>query len=1069
MSIDRRTCFGIPFALSPWLGACGGGGESLLDAETGPSAKALAAVRGRVADTSLTVPPLGKYRSTQPWLFVDAQASTPMTRGAGMWMETPARASLSGAKSGYAWGNYGPSYRFVEQYGQWAWRNPGGDWIDAGGVAQSTARPHFRFTANAATTGASAYTADITAGVEGARSAGRWNGYIVKCSGGQRAIATHHHASLPGPSISVTYTDGTTGTLSCVACTRLTPGTAYTQLGNAEAVIDTAVALEFERAAKPVASATLRITLSQHSATGATITGFLVNPPLNVQPVRAGISVDYPLDANLATNATVLFAHRYQDGSTLQDWIHPQAPVNVWSMNAWSPHLFGTGATNTDRLPYKYNGAPAPGKWFFKQYTSTVSLVNSSYTGNNFAPLAPGLGALRVVVPAANAADGAAFSPAGSLGSDLWAVFDEARCGNLDRVFTRFYVRLGSTAAPLAETKMFRQTGGTAYYASRGGKFGPGVHHWTHYGGNNNVGGKNLGWTNRGAFMELPSDAPMGGVIPGCHSWDMIGYNMQWGQDGGLGGTLMPDRWYCIEVDCQLNTFNPAGGSPADGVMTIYVDGRLAARHTGWRYRDGPIDYAKTTPLTNLAPFRKMGPIGLLLQDYNGGVLPPDRDLVLFYTGIVASTSYVGPMSMSASSDGLKLTGRAWLPNRDDAGEVLMSDLTKLPVNQWLDVAGPGSRLDNVLEFPRPPRAGNSSGDASANIIAAWGGAAWDHQNQRMIIAGGGHGDLAEWATGIYGVSASRLSFERLVNSQSPAAVQSWNYTTHKLEPVSRGNATNVPLTTGVPSFTHTYDGLVWLPPGTPGAGPMKGGLFIPGNARTVVNLDTGVYQTTHWNNPETDIQDWSYCTAFVDGHAVYGPRGSWFHFKYDLTRTQSTTWHPKSFGDMKTAYARCSVPVPYANKMWGWMRERREYVTFATTGIVRVRYGQALIGDADATLHDWTPFIDAVTLVSSDGSHADFNAMTLADEGALSSAGIHYDHAAGCLWIQANPVGGCLYQVTGLATNTWTVRKIAGTEARYAPVHMTYGRFRVATVGGVKLAIRVTGTTDPLQVMRLA
>lgn len=1053
MTLKRRTCFGIPVLLSPWVSACGGGDDQALTP---------AATLPKEPPARPVEPVLGKYRSTQPWLFVDTRASTPTQAGAGSYFETPARATVAAPAAAYNWGTVGPSYRCVEQYGDWAWTHPGGDWINAAGVAQGTSDAHFSFAANAVASGASVYQTDITAAVEAARAAGRWNAYIVKCGGARRAIASHHQPTLPAPQISVTYRDGTSATLRCVACVRLTGGTAYTMVGDPEPLIDAAVALEFERATKPVAGATLHLAITRHTSTPATVSGYLANPPQNIAVVQHGLALAYPGDVGLQADPAVLFAHRYDDGTTLADWVHPWSSLNVWETSNWSPHLFGLGAADATKLPYRYNGAPAPGKWFFKQPTASVSLVRSDYTGEGFAPLAAGLGALRVVTPGAPAPDGASFPPSGGLGADLWAVFDEPRCGTLDRVYTRFYMRIGSAPAPLASTKMFRQNAGTAYYATRGGKFGPGVHHWTYYGGNNNVGGGNIGWTNRGAWREIPADAPVGGVVPACHSWDMIGKNMPWGKDGGLGGALFPDQWYCVEVDCKLNAFSPTGGSPSDGVMTIYIDGRVAAVHTGWKYRDGPIDYNKTPP-TRLAPFRSMGPIGLLLNDYNGGVLPADRDMVIFYTGIVASTSYVGPMSAAAVLP-IRLSNNTWTPNRDAAGDVLLSDYAQLPLNQWVDVAGENNRLDSVIETPHAPRAAGQGGDGTPNIVAAWGGAAWDYVNQRMIIAGGGHADLIEYATGIYGITAGRLRFERLVDSQPPSALQAWNFSTHRLEPVSLGNSGNVPLRTGVPSFGHTFDGMVWLPPGTPGAGAVSGGLYITGMARTVVNLDNSVYQTTNWNNPETDIQDWSYSMSFFDGHTVYGPRAGWFHFKYDLTRTQATTWSVTSFGEMTVNYSKSRVLMPYSNKTWCWMRERREHVAFSAAAVRRTRYGAAI--DAGGT--DWSAYVDTVALTSNDGSHLDFTEKALADDGPLSSAGVHYDDAEACIWLQANNVGGPMYKITGIAGAQWTVQRVAGTAARFAPLRMTYGRFRVAMIGGIKLAMRVSATTDPIQVMRI-
>lgn len=1097
----------------------------------------------------------GKYRMTQPWLFVDPQIGTELQQSAYAYTETPARSTVAAPKQGFSWGDYGPNYYHVEKMSQWAWTNLGGDWINAAGTAQATANPHFTFAANAVTSGASTYTANITAGVQAAQAGNRWNAYIVKCVGGQRSIASQHHPSLTVPSISVTYADATVDTLQCVACARLEGSSTYSRIGSVEHVIATSLALEFERPTKAVASATLTVTLSQHNATPATINGYLANPTTNTNAVVSGIAAAYPLDNGISANANVLFAQDWRDGTTLTDWVIPSTStsgLNVYDVNDWDPAVLGIGSANTAKLPHAYSGLPiaATNKWFHKYpYPANISKVDSNYTGEGFAPLAAGLGAMRVLINRSSAPDDSAFSPVGAYGADLWALFDDANCGTLDRVYLRYYVRFGSAPAPLATTKMFRQNFGTAVYATRGGKFGPGLHHWTQFGGNNNVGGNNLGWTNRNSWFEIPADAPMGGIIPGVHSWDMLGYNMLWGKDGGLGGCLVPDQWYCVEVDCRLNTFNPAGGSPSDGVMTVYVDGRIAAVHTGWKYRDGPIDYVRTPysktstatgALTNAAgyplgatvitlqaagsgslvagdvinfggsahpnhriavglanvaaggtitlaapglteaipaaatqvnvssvglpPFRSLGPMGLALCDYQGGILPADRDMVIFYTGIVASKAYVGQMASSVPA--LNLSGANWTPNRDVSGDVLLTDFPQLPLNTWLDVVGTNSELNDVIETPHHPKAGTPPGgpDGAPGIVAAWGGAAWDYNNQRMIIAGGGHGDSHECETGIYGVTAAKLQFERLINRQPLSQVQSWDFGgTNALTPQSRGNANTVPLLNGVPAFNHTYHQLLWVPPGTPGAGSVLGGVAIMGNVRSVVNLDTGVYQTAHWNNPTTDVQDWSNGIAFLDGNTVLRPSGSFFWWRYNLNETEATTWSATSFGRLIKNFASAAGEFRYNDTLFIWLRERREAVSLGRTTKMRVRYGQAM----DAAATSWTSYYDAITLTGAGA--ADFTNTNLTENGYLAQAGAHYDHAAGCIWVQGNDVGSQLYQITGIATNTWTVTKIAGTGARYRPTNLTYGRFKVATIGGVKLAMRVSSTTDPLQVMRIS
>jgi hypothetical protein len=102
-----------------------------------------------------------------------------------------------------------------------------------------------------------------------------------------------------------------------------------------------------------------------------------------------------------------------------------------------------------------------------------------------------------------------------------------------------------------------------------------------------------------------------------------------------------------VEIRKKLNTWNATGAigtSPADGLMEIFIDGRLAARHTNWKYRDGALDYSSATPLSQgkLVPFREMGDMGLLLNLYNGGVKGADEETVMFFAQIACGTQYIG-------------------------------------------------------------------------------------------------------------------------------------------------------------------------------------------------------------------------------------------------------------------------------------------------------------------------------------------------------------------------------------------------------------------------------------------
>jgi hypothetical protein len=414
---------------------------------------------------------------------------------------------------------------------------------------------------------------------------------------------------------------------------------------------------------------------------------------------------------------------------------------------------------------------------------------------------------------------------------------------------------------------------------------------------------------------------------------------------------------------------------------------------------------------------------------------------------------------------------------RDASGKVVESDLRSLPLNTWMYVAGTDAQLDSVIETPRYPSSYGS--DGSRAIVVAWGGAGWDPVGQRMYLTGGGHGDAVAAETGVYQLDAASLRFARVVNRQPlgsalrPSSGACGALMTGDAFP--GGN--NYPLSTGAPGSQHTYDGIPWIAPATMQAlgfgGNTKGGLFYPGRARAVVNLDNGRYSKLHYVCPGRDA---SYVIAFVEGSIVYVGGGidafSWQ--RWDMSQTEMTDWQASghdptpgvpSFGKLLSSVTS-NAPFTYNHKAFCWMRERREIVGFhGNQAATRVRYGQAI----DAGAASWTAYYDTITLTGSGA--ADFNSTNLQDIGTnvLTAAGAHYDHAEGCIWVQANTQGGQLYRITGISGSTWTVEKIAGTGALVAAGQGTFGRFRVAVLGSVKLAIRVTSTVDPLQVMRIA
>lgn len=612
------------------------------------------------------------YRSNQAGLFVDALSTTQtqvLSGGFGAY-ETPADPAVAAPKVGFNWGDMagssslGPSYTHVESAneGKWLWVNPGGDWVNTSGTSQGTSNPYFTFTSPAGTNTVSSITA--TAGAQAARLRGKWNSYIVRASSGNVSLATHHHPSLAAPFMSVTYSDGTTATLACTACVPFVNGSTIGRIGVHTAAVNPSAALQFEMPTKPVSSATVTI-VTVNSGSSATVSAYLANPTTNTNTVTTGMASAYTLDSGISGHPSILFTQRMLDGTSISDYLLPLNP-NTDNLSLWDPGLYG-GADNTNLLPTRYSGTLVAGtnKWLHSgdDNSANVSFVQSSYTGDNFVPAFPGIGALRIVVPKFTGATGSSVGFGLGIGCNLWALFPKAIAGLVSEDYVRFMVRIAGPAKTIANSKMFRtSSGGTAAYDSgsmRVGKWGIGSHHWTRFGGNAQSGGANLGHSNRLGFTYHYADAPLAGIGVRVHSFDMMdgpaapyrGEDMPIGSIGGTGGAVYPDRWYTMEIRKKLNTYNPStGASSNDGIMQVWLDGVLVAEHTGWNFRNGlltaePLASLVAAQPTLFKPFREMGDFGIAMNHYVGGNHRPDEDFTVFYTMIAAATERIGPVN----------------------------------------------------------------------------------------------------------------------------------------------------------------------------------------------------------------------------------------------------------------------------------------------------------------------------------------------------------------------------------------------------------------------------------------
>ena len=643
----RRALFrtSAVFGALPWLGACSGGGTA--DAATAAAAAPLGTPPASAPTTPAAAGPApvqatitGAYRPGQTYLF--------QSIGVAKYTST-----LGG--SSYDADAWGPTYAHVDFYSGWTWANPGGDWIDAA-LAPQGAVPWASFGADAVAGSNAVHTytgVDATAMVQYCQQHGRWLAVIARASGAPRAMAGTFSSLGPPPSIAVTYADGSSATLKCRLVAWSTSSSSVPLTTRDSTGLPCFI--EFDKPAAPVTSATLSMTVTEHwSGSAASIGLYLCNPPINAEPVTGTADLASQAgaqDVGIAAVPGVIGAQRYVDGTALTDFAIP-GPANHTAEMFYDPALWG-GAPDLTKWPHT-----AVGKWI--NVPSNLSLVNSAYIGDGFAPLAPGLGALKLVMPDGGIQTGQEGGYTGTVASNmkLFMPFDDM--GLLDHIFVRYYMRLGAPQVRTpADRREVRQSG-VPKWSDMGGKFGIGPSHSTTYGGTSGSSGGGNGWQMRHAWAECeaaqggPDEA---GLIPGWHLYDFqsanpVGYRYggesqnqnNWGQKGGLGSVLYAGRWYCVETEIKLNSVNPADNTfQPDGVLRTWIDGRLAYERTGMVFRTLPI-YSPAYNGDYIRPCRQLGIKDLWWNWYNGGTTQSTANRTQFMTALVWARQRIGGM-----------------------------------------------------------------------------------------------------------------------------------------------------------------------------------------------------------------------------------------------------------------------------------------------------------------------------------------------------------------------------------------------------------------------------------------
>ncbi|NRF66578.1 hypothetical protein HLB44_06250 [Aquincola sp. S2] len=643
----------------PFVSGCGGG-EDLGDAPDQQAQRIVARPDEPTAVGSVTplergTPPTrpttpiassARYRNGHKYLFQSSSWDVQQPR-------IPGGAARTAA--------FGPTSEFVDRHCGWPWDKVGGDWLDRDGERHGPKPWASIVTLKAPTSLVKAYTLDVTDLMKKVEAEDRWAAFRLATTLAPRKIAGTWNKTHAKPALQVQYTDGSSVSLNCIITSVMKPG-----IPNSVApIVSTPCFMEFERPTKPVLSASLTLTVVEHPGNAsAAVEVFLVDPPLNTDPVRQGVAASAGrLDAGIQSAPGIIGAQRYVDGTHLDEFVHPGAAINKWASREFDPALWG-GTADKTKLPHK-----GLGKLIRTNADGVPELIESDYALEGFKPLAPGMGALRMHMKADATQDGDVVGYGGTGGASGSIFMPEPLFGRLPRIFVRYYLRVGTPEGtrylrdPAKRYHVYHKEGQVAAnWTDWAGKFGLTPDHTNSYGGGSGSSGGGRGWQMRLAWSDC--DAFVGGpdeegIRPGFHLYDFgplnpPGYSyvgdtnsmIYWGKRGGLGGMLYANEWYCVETELKLNTvMDSLPGFLPDGELRAWIDGRLVFERTGLVFRSKPLYTAVLRP-DLMGPVRDLGVRALWLNWYHGGVTQNSVPRTMFMTGLAWGQQYIGPMKM---------------------------------------------------------------------------------------------------------------------------------------------------------------------------------------------------------------------------------------------------------------------------------------------------------------------------------------------------------------------------------------------------------------------------------------
>jgi hypothetical protein len=614
-------------------------------------------------------------RNAQPLLFQPTDAVSRPTSFPGPGLGSIYEADL-----------WGPTSEYVDFQSGWRWSNNGGDYIGANDLLQSLATPWATKPVNDLSTGTSSYTMDVTVLVQAVQTRGAWCAFRASLTGPNfRSIVGVFGAAGSRPSIAVSYVDGSSGTLICRTVAALqTPATlqAPKRPVTANPIINLPCAIEFDRPmAKAVQSASMTFGVVHFSGL-ATLELYLLKPPINTQQVTGGVAANAGyLDTNILAQPGVQGAMSMADGTVLSDYVVTIAGITVSAEHSFSPEFWG-GGVNTSKLPYVAQH-PVTGIARFVNPLGQITLVSSSYTGEGFVPLAPGIGALKIFMPSSGLTTGQEGGNGGTVGEAMKLYLPAANMWLQRTLFCRYYRRGGTPALRIPSQRVEVRQGGAFAWTQMSGKWGITADGETSYGGVSKTSGGGSGWTARCSWYDCDTGTggpSTGGITVGTHIVDdyqiggpipnPVGYRYgvdtdpgywglqreRWGAIGGLGGVLYAGNWDCIEHEVTLNSVNAANNTfTPDGAIRTWVNGRLVLEETGMVMRTLPIYVPPVIDIGKLRPARELGVRGLWLNWFHGGQTQNTVDRTEFYTKPVWGTQRIGPMNLTPP-----VTGNYW-------------------------------------------------------------------------------------------------------------------------------------------------------------------------------------------------------------------------------------------------------------------------------------------------------------------------------------------------------------------------------------------------------------------------